>query len=245
MSALIPGLPDLPALRSTIAETLKAYNLLGTYTFPEGDIDDAIAVEGMGHDAGEESYPPAGTQVEGLEVVIIPAEDMPIVPTLDGYIQTYRHLIVLKQHDNGQNKTLPAFHLLKQALGNIFSGSAIRVLPNPRLNNVETLSFSLEQVVLIECDDFDGFDVIPTPTPTPTPSTNEFEKTFTQADLSVAGILPVNHGLSTYPSGVAVYDNTGEEINPDRVEVLTNSTIAIDLSSYSPISGTWRISITG
>jgi hypothetical protein len=240
MTAFLPGLPDLPALRATIANTLLPAGLLGTYTFADGSTDPAIAVEGLGTEAGEDAYPPANTRVTGLEVVIVPAEDIPIESTLDGYIQTYRHVVVLKQWSTGENLTLKAFHLLKQALWNIFSGSAIRQLPNSRLETIESLSFSLEQIVFIESGEFDVFaEAQPIAPLRPA----EFERGFTQADLSIAGIFAVAHGLNTRPSGVTVYDGTGEEIQPDRITVLNLDTIAVDLASYAPIAGIWRISI--
>ena len=73
-----------------------------------------------------------------------------------------------------------------------------------------------------------------------------YERTFNQSNLSVAGMLPIVHGLNTYPSGVMVWNQSGEQIMPDRVEVspfLPLTTFSIDLQSFMPISGLWRISI--
>lgn len=154
MSALIPGLPDLVQLRQTIVDTLTPANLLGLYEIPEDEPDWAIAVEGLGYDEGEQ-YPPPGTTVSGgLEVVIVPAEDIPPVkPLLDGDMVTFRHAIVLKEHDQtAQGRTLRAFNLLKRVLGSTDS-SVIRLLPNNQLGNLETLTFSLEEIVYIPADD--------------------------------------------------------------------------------------------
>lgn len=71
-----------------------------------------------------------------------------------------------------------------------------------------------------------------------------YERTFTQADLSIAGILPVIHGLGSFPSGVKIWDDSGEEIGADRIEVLTVDIVAISLSSFMPLQGTYTISIT-
>lgn len=71
----------------------------------------------------------------------------------------------------------------------------------------------------------------------------DYERTFTQADLSVAGILPVNHGLGAKPSGLSIYDGTGAQIEPDAVEAPNPNAIALNLHSYTPIAGTWSLSI--
>lgn len=84
----------------------------------------------------------------------------------------------------------------------------------------------------------------PGPAGAPGSSGASYERTFTQADLSIAGLLPVTHGLDSFPSGVHIWDESGESIGPDRVEVLTADAIALDLSSFTPLQGTWTVSIT-
>lgn len=159
MAYLIAGLPDLLVLRATIAQSLSS--LIGTYTFDGGYTDAAISVEGLGADNGEDSYPPTGTKVTGLEVVITPGEELPIIDILEGYIQRFRTTITLKQWDRGQNKTLKAFQLLQQHFNNIYGGSITRVLPSPQLKNIETLSFQFETNVVVEASGY--FDGIPVP----------------------------------------------------------------------------------
>lgn len=243
MAALIPGLPDLPALRSLIIATLG--ELLGTYTFPaeEGETPGtgpAIAVDGL--NAIEESYPPNGTQVEGLEVVITPATDLPGDSCLDGYTQYFKHTITLKQR-SGFNQTLQAFQLLQGKLQNIFEGSAIRQLANPLLNNVETLTFDLEQVIFVP-DELQLYeDVVLVPLPDSGVSASSYERTFTEADLTVAGLLPVNHNLNSYPSAVGIFDGNTEQVQPDKIDILTTDSLAIDLSSYRPLIGVWTVSV--
>lgn len=78
-----------------------------------------------------------------------------------------------------------------------------------------------------------------------TSGSSSYDRSFTQADLSIANILPVTHGLNTYPSAVAIWNASGESILPDRLEVLTDNAVAIDLSSFAPLAGTWRVSIGG
>lgn len=148
MPALIPGLPDLPALRSLIIAELQAANLLGTYTFPNGTTDPAVSVEGIIYSEPDEGFPPTGTTVTGLEVVITPATDLPGFSTLDGYTQIFRHTITLKQR-SGNNQTLQAFQRLQKVLPNIYAESVIRQLPNLRLEAIEQLTFEIQQVVFV------------------------------------------------------------------------------------------------
>jgi len=64
--------------------------------------------------------------------------------------------------------------------------------------------------------------------------------TFTNANLS-SGILTITHskGLSTpYTVMVVIFDNNNKQIIPDEITGATN-TVAIDLSSYGTLSGTW------
>ncbi|MBL1177649.1 hypothetical protein [Pantanalinema sp. GBBB05] len=71
-----------------------------------------------------------------------------------------------------------------------------------------------------------------------------YDRAFTNSDLSIAGLLPVVHDLNTNPSGVTVFNSSGEMVLPDRVEVLTANTLSIDLSSFIPLQGAWSLSIT-
>lgn len=79
--------------------------------------------------------------------------------------------------------------------------------------------------------------------PPPTPTTVSYERTFEQAALSIAGVLIVTHNLNSYPSGLMIWNGAGEQVIPDRVEVASLSTVAIDLGSFAPLSGLWRVSI--
>jgi hypothetical protein len=74
---------------------------------------------------------------------------------------------------------------------------------------------------------------------------NLFELSFTNNNLSVAGILVATHGLGFTPCAPTVYDSLGETIYPDRVEVLTNTMMAINLESFVPLQGTWKVIIHG
>ena len=65
--------------------------------------------------------------------------------------------------------------------------------------------------------------------------------TFVNGDL-VAGILTISHNLSlSSPYGliVVIFDNTSKMIVPDDLTGAANS-IAVDLTSYGTLSGTWQ-----
>lgn len=74
--------------------------------------------------------------------------------------------------------------------------------------------------------------------------TADFETTFTDASLNVSGILPLTHNLNSYPSAIALWDGSGTSVDPDEVSVVSVDAIAINLSSFVPLSGTWRVSLT-
>lgn len=66
------------------------------------------------------------------------------------------------------------------------------------------------------------------------------EINFTDADLSVAGALPIVHGLNAYPRNPAVWTEENELIGPDDIDYVSANAIVIYLQSYRPIPGTWR-----
>ena len=70
-----------------------------------------------------------------------------------------------------------------------------------------------------------------------------YEIGFTQSDLTVANLLPVTHNLGSRPSGVIIWSAAGEPVEPDNLIHLTVNSLQVDLSSFVPISGTWRVSI--
>ncbi len=64
--------------------------------------------------------------------------------------------------------------------------------------------------------------------------------TFVNGDLA-AGVLTVSHGLglsAPYAINIQVFDNNGNKIIPDEITGANNS-IAIDLTTYGALSGTW------
>lgn len=71
-----------------------------------------------------------------------------------------------------------------------------------------------------------------------------YEATFDDSYLSIAKVLIVNHNLNSTPSGVCLFNASGEGVVPDRIEVANPDTIAVHLQSFAPLQGTWTISIT-
>jgi hypothetical protein len=76
-------------------------------------------------------------------------------------------------------------------------------------------------------------------------ASDNFTLDFTDSNLSVAGILVLTHGLNATPSAISIYDASGEWIYPDRIESLTSMIAAINLVSFRPLQGNWRIVING
>lgn len=73
--------------------------------------------------------------------------------------------------------------------------------------------------------------------------TGGYTASFTDASLSSAGILVVNHSLATTYPLVIIYDNNNLVITPDEIEYKTTNQIEIDLSSFGTLSGTWNIRV--
>jgi hypothetical protein len=64
--------------------------------------------------------------------------------------------------------------------------------------------------------------------------------TFVNGDLST-GVLTITHNKALsvpYSAVVVIFDNTYKQVIPDEVTGATN-TVAVDLSSYGTLTGTW------
>jgi len=70
------------------------------------------------------------------------------------------------------------------------------------------------------------------------------QKSFTQQDLSVAGVLPYVHGRDTTTPTVEVWNERGEVIYPDRVSTPSPNEIGVVLKSFEPIPGSWRVKVS-
>lgn len=130
---------EIIALKIAI-ETLTG---LGTYFFPTGQTLKSVAV-------AKPNFPPTGTQTQGLEVVIIPAEELIVTPMLNQGTSLVRsHKITLKQWDN-QDTTLkiiePLIQLLMQLNYSVNVG--LRIIPNPKIGNIETRNLTISKTII-------------------------------------------------------------------------------------------------
>lgn len=122
-------------LRETISNILKGH--IGTYTFSSGATALAIAI--LPDTKHGYSYPPTGTKVQGIEVVII----RPTPTTslrLTGYASRLTWQIYLKQWDKSKNLVQVTEVLVQglNKLGYAFE-SPIHVLPNERTGGIESV----------------------------------------------------------------------------------------------------------
>lgn len=70
--------------------------------------------------------------------------------------------------------------------------------------------------------------------------TRDAVRTFTQADLSVAGIYPFLHGLGKIPN-IEVFDSVGGRVFPDNVIVQGLDAVGVEMATYQPLSGVWQV----
>jgi hypothetical protein len=64
------------------------------------------------------------------------------------------------------------------------------------------------------------------------------------ADL-VAGVLTVTHSLASDIASVVVKDNTDKQVMPDDVTFTSTTALDVDLTSFAPIAGTWKVLVRG
>jgi hypothetical protein len=76
------------------------------------------------------------------------------------------------------------------------------------------------------------------------PYSKVYRSLFTSANLS-AGILTVPHGLGQQFCQVQVWDNTNKRIEADDYTATSATAMAVDLTSYGTITGTWNVVVVG
>lgn len=86
--------------------------------------------------------------------------------------------------------------------------------------------------------------VIGSGTPSNSGGQHTYSENFTQAYLDNRNQLLVNHGRGSYPRSVAVFDNKNERIHPDNIVDLDANALKIELTSFVPLSGTYRVLIS-
>jgi len=66
---------------------------------------------------------------------------------------------------------------------------------------------------------------------------------FTSSELDT-GVLTINHNLDFEYPLVAVYDDSGNLVDPDYIKYIDSSTVEIDLSSFT-VNNTWHATLAG
>lgn len=117
-----------PNLRTRVLEATQ--KIIGKYTLSNNQILPALAIDDNG------KYPPAGTKVEGLEIVIIPCINSIYRPGVNSQRWEYVSRVLLKQW-NLDGDTIEATEKIVPLLGNKVQ-VAPRILPNESLGNIES-----------------------------------------------------------------------------------------------------------
>ncbi|TAG98725.1 MAG: hypothetical protein EAZ18_00165 [Oscillatoriales cyanobacterium] len=116
---------------------------VGIYVFPSKQTSKAVAV-------AKPNFPPAGTQTQGIEIVIIPAEELTIAPMLNNGTACVRsHKIIIKQWDSNET-TLKIIEPLVAVLMqlNYSVNVGLRIIPNPKLGNIESRNLTIQKTVI-------------------------------------------------------------------------------------------------
>ena len=72
---------------------------------------------------------------------------------------------------------------------------------------------------------------------------NSYTDAFVNADLS-SGILTVNHSLNTSVVHVTIYNDSNVQVTPDAITLTDANNVAVDLSSFGVITGTWNAKVS-
>lgn len=72
----------------------------------------------------------------------------------------------------------------------------------------------------------------------------QFFANFSQADLTVNSVFVVNHNLGLIPGNVTVWDDSSEQIYPNKILTQGDNYVSIDLSSFTPLQGTYKVVIS-
>lgn len=125
---------DAKELRDRLKVVLEGF--IGTYRFPNGQETQAIAID------YNSTYPPPGTVIEGLEVVIIPRSSLGISGLIGGKLATYQADVILKQWDITQD-TFCATDIIIGSIPELINVGP-RVMPNGELQNIEQIRLTFQ-----------------------------------------------------------------------------------------------------
>lgn len=130
---------EIIALRQAIESLAE----IGVYTFPNNQISKAVTI-------AKPNFPPAGTVTQGLEVVIVPTEELNVTTLLNAGISTTRtHKIIVKQWDSNETTLKiiePLVAMLMQLNYSVNVG--LRIIPSPKLGNIESRNLTIQKTVI-------------------------------------------------------------------------------------------------
>lgn len=66
---------------------------------------------------------------------------------------------------------------------------------------------------------------------------------FSNAELDAQGFLIVQHNLNLAVVDVSVFSPDYGEVEPQSVRAIDSNTVAIALSSFQPLNGSWKVLI--
>lgn len=122
---------------------IESLTEVGYYVFSNKQTSKAVAV-------AKPNFPPAGTVTQGIEVVIIPAEELILAPMLNAGIATTRsHKIIVKQWDSNETtlKIIEPLVLVLMQL-NYSVNVGLRIITNPKIGNIESRNLTIQKTVI-------------------------------------------------------------------------------------------------
>lgn len=72
----------------------------------------------------------------------------------------------------------------------------------------------------------------------------QFVTNFNQSNLTVNNIFVANHNLDLIPGNVTVWDNENEQIYPNKILTQGNNYVSIDMTSFAPLQGIYKVIIS-
>lgn len=122
---------------------IESLTEVGYYVFSNKQTSKAVAV-------AKSNFPPAGTITQGIEVVIIPVEELTLAPMFNAGIATTRsHKIIVKQWESNETtlKIIEPLVLVLMQL-NYSVNVGLRIITNPKIGNIESRNLTIQKTVI-------------------------------------------------------------------------------------------------
>ena len=71
----------------------------------------------------------------------------------------------------------------------------------------------------------------------------KYSRSFTDGNLDASNKLSISHNLGKVLVGIVIVDNNNNQIIPDEIKFINDSTLEIDFTTLRPLTGTWNIFI--